>query len=81
MSADVIVIGAGLSGLTAASLLAKSGLKVIVVDQAYCPGGTCGSFVRRDTVYRGLRGGWSNRKCSRYGHSTCILGIPLPQCT
>lgn len=51
MSADVIVIGAGLSGLTAASLLAKSGLKVIVVDQAYCPGGTCGSFVRRDTVY------------------------------
>lgn len=46
MDYDVIVIGAGLSGLTAASLLAKRGVKVAVIDRAYCPGGSCGVFKR-----------------------------------
>lgn len=43
---DVIVIGGGLSGLTAASLLAKRGLKVAVVEKSYNPGGSCGIFKR-----------------------------------
>ena len=46
MQYDVIIIGAGLSGLSAASLLAKSGLKVAVLEQAASPGGTCGIFKR-----------------------------------
>lgn len=46
---DVIVVGAGLSGLTAAALLAKKGLSVLLLEQHYQPGGSCGAF-RRDGV-------------------------------
>ena len=46
MQFDVIVIGGGLSGLTAASLLAKRGMRVAVVDKSYNPGGSCGIFKR-----------------------------------
>ncbi|MBP7480670.1 MAG: FAD-dependent oxidoreductase [Spirochaetaceae bacterium] len=35
---DTIIIGAGLSGLTAASLCAKRGLKVAVIDKSKDPG-------------------------------------------
>ncbi len=48
---DVIAIGAGLSGLTAASLLAKRGLKVGVVDKSYNPGGSCGTFKRDGVIF------------------------------
>jgi len=48
---DVIVIGGGLSGLTAGSLLSKRGLKVAVVDKSYNPGGSCGVFKRNGTVF------------------------------
>jgi len=51
MQYDVIVIGAGLSGLAAASLLAKRGLRVILVDKNYQPGGSCGIFKRKDTIF------------------------------
>jgi prolycopene isomerase len=46
MDYDVIIIGGGLSGLTAASLLAKRQLKVAVIDKNYNPGGSCGIFKR-----------------------------------
>ena len=46
MKYDCIVIGAGLSGLSAASLLAKRGLAVAVCEQASKPGGSCGIFKR-----------------------------------
>jgi prolycopene isomerase len=48
---DVIVIGAGLGGLTTASLLAKRGVKVLLVEQHYLPGGACTSFVRDDRIF------------------------------
>ena len=51
MEYDVIVIGAGLSGLTTASLLAKRSLKVCVVEAQYKPGGSCGIFKRKDVVF------------------------------
>ncbi len=46
---DVIVVGAGLGGMTAASLLAKRGLAVLMIEQQGKPGGSCTSF-RRDGV-------------------------------
>ncbi len=45
--ADVLVVGAGLSGLTAAFLLARRGARVAVIEAAVRPGGVIGS-VRRD---------------------------------
>ena len=51
MKYDVIVIGAGLSGLTAASLLAKRGQHVAVIDKAYNPGGSCGTFKREGATF------------------------------
>jgi prolycopene isomerase len=41
---DVIVIGAGIGGLTTASLLAARGRDVLVVEQHYLPGGSAQTF-------------------------------------
>jgi len=41
---DVIVIGAGLGGLTSGALLAKQGRKVLVLEQSGRVGGCCSTF-------------------------------------
>lgn len=51
MTYDVVVIGAGLSGLASASLLAKRGLSVAVVEQGFMPGGSCGVFKRKTATF------------------------------
>jgi len=43
---DVVVIGAGNGGLTAAAQLAKEGKKVLLLEQHNLPGGFATSFVR-----------------------------------
>lgn len=48
---DVIVIGAGISGMTAAALLAKRGLNVKLLEQHYQPGGSCGAFRRNGVTF------------------------------
>lgn len=51
MPYDVLVIGAGLSGLTAASLLAKRGFRVGVLEHGDMPGGSCGIFKRQGAIF------------------------------
>jgi len=47
LDADVLVVGAGVSGLTVAFRLVQQGVRVLVVESAARPGGVIGS-VRRD---------------------------------
>ena len=48
---DVIVIGAGIGGLTCGAFLAKEGLSVLVVEQHSKPGGCCASFKRKGFTF------------------------------
>jgi len=48
MKYDVIIIGAGLGGLTAGAKLAKEGKKVLLIEQHSQPGGCATTFQRGD---------------------------------
>jgi len=48
---DAVVIGAGIGGLTCGSLLAKEGLKVLIVEQASKPGGYATSYKKDGFVF------------------------------
>lgn len=45
---DVLVIGSGIGGLSVAAILAKSGKKVLVLEQHFAPGGFTHAFRRND---------------------------------
>jgi len=47
----VIVVGAGIGGLTAGALLAKAGHRVTIFDQAIAPGGCASTFKRRGFTF------------------------------
>ncbi len=46
MNFDIIVIGAGLGGLTAAACATKEGKRVLVLEKGLTPGGSATSFTR-----------------------------------
>ncbi|HPF04173.1 MAG TPA: NAD(P)-binding protein, partial [Bacteroidales bacterium] len=46
MDYDIIIIGAGLGGLTAGAKLSREGMKVLVIEQHSCPGGCATTFRR-----------------------------------
>src|SRR4030042_1912235 len=48
---DVVIIGAGIGGLVCGCYLAKAGLKVLIVEQHYKPGGYCTSFKRKGYTF------------------------------
>ena len=48
---SVVVIGAGIGGLTAAALLARRGYQVVVLDQAIVPGGCASTFKRKGFTF------------------------------
>ena len=47
----VIVVGAGIGGLTSAALLARRGYEVLVFDRAIVPGGCASTFKRRGFTF------------------------------
>lgn len=81
-SRRVVVVGAGIGGLTAGALLAKRGYEVTVFDSAFVPGGCASTFKRRGftfdvgaTQVAGLEpGGIHHRIFSE-------LGVELPPTT
>ncbi|HEX2048164.1 MAG TPA: FAD-dependent oxidoreductase [Acidimicrobiales bacterium] len=54
MEADVVVIGAGIAGLTAAALLKEHGRRVVVVDAGPVAAGVTGYTTAKLTVLHGL---------------------------
>lgn len=48
---DVVIIGAGISGLVCGCYLAKTGAKVLIVDKNERPGGYCSSFEKDGFVF------------------------------
>lgn len=53
MSGRVIVIGAGVAGLTAGIYAGRSGFKVTVLEQHTIPGGMCTSWRRKGYLFEG----------------------------
>ena len=51
---DVIVLGAGIAGLICGTFLAKSGKKVLIIEQHSSPGGYCTSFRRKGFIFDGF---------------------------
>jgi phytoene dehydrogenase-like protein len=49
---DVVVIGAGIGGLTCAALLAKEGLDVLLVERQARPGGFLNAVRRRGYFFQ-----------------------------
>src|SRR5512135_1611837 len=48
---DAIIIGAGISGLVCGCYLAKAGMKVLIAEQHFKPGGYCTSFKRKGYTF------------------------------
>ncbi len=48
---DVIVLGAGIAGLICGTFLARSGKKVLILEQHSIPGGYCTSFKRKGFIF------------------------------
>ncbi|MHA1894679.1 MAG: phytoene desaturase family protein, partial [Candidatus Helarchaeota archaeon] len=44
---DVIIIGSGMAGLTCGCILAKNGLKTLILEKHSIPGGYCTTFKRK----------------------------------
>ncbi|NJL48136.1 MAG: C-3',4' desaturase CrtD, partial [Leptolyngbyaceae cyanobacterium SM2_5_2] len=79
---NVVVVGAGIGGLTAAALLARRGYPVHGFDQALVPGGCASTFKRRGFIFdvgatqvAGLEPGGIHHQIF------AELDVPLPEAT
>ena len=48
---DAIIIGAGIGGLICANILAKNGMKVLLLERHYMLGGFCSTFRRKGFIF------------------------------
>jgi phytoene dehydrogenase-like protein len=79
---DVLIIGAGIAGLTASALLAKSGLKVVTVEEQSKPGGYFMGFKRNGFTFDSSIQ-WLNQ-CKNGGFISNVfnfIGSDYPKCT
>ncbi|MDC3118333.1 C-3',4' desaturase CrtD [Prochlorococcus sp. AH-716-K03] len=76
----VVVVGAGIAGLTSAAILSKQGLSVTLIESHTQSGGCAGTFQRKKYIFdvgatqvAGLEEGGIHSKIFKF------LGIPLPE--
>ena len=87
MHYDVIIIGAGLGGLTAGAKLSKEGKSVLLLEQHDRPGGCATTFKRKDFIMEvglhemdGLHpGDMKNRIFADLGVSERVEFLPVPE--
>jgi len=48
---DAVIIGSGMGGMSAAAMLAKDGLKVLILEAAHAPGGCSSSYYRKGYTF------------------------------
>lgn len=71
---DVLIIGAGPAGLVAASALAQSGLRIVLVDELREPGG---SLLDRPGTVDGFDGAtWVSRRLAELSNRANVLVLP-----
>jgi phytoene dehydrogenase-like protein len=64
---DVLIIGAGIGGLSCGNYLAKAGKKVLIIEQHYKVGGYCSSFDRKGYRFDvGVHSLGSMRPCGHF---------------
>ena len=82
IKSEVVVVGAGIAGLTSAAILSKQGLSVTLIESHNQSGGCAGTFKRKDYVFdvgatqvAGLEIGGIHSKIFDF------LGIKIPEAT
>ena len=80
--AEIVVVGAGIAGLTSAAILSKLGLSVTLIESHTQSGGCAGTFKRKKYIFdvgatqvAGLEDGGIHSKIFKF------LDIPLPEAT
>jgi len=81
-NSEIVVVGAGIAGLTSAAILSKQGLSVTVIESHTQSGGCAGTFKRKNYIFdvgatqvAGLEKGGIHSKIFDF------LDIPLPEAT
>ncbi len=72
---DAVIIGAGIGGLVCGCYLAKAGLKVLIVEQHYKPGGYCTSFKRKGFTFDAAAHSIGGIKLGNVGRIFNELGV------